>query len=163
MPDYFFQIPASSSAKYHPEYATGEGGLLRHTVAAVRIAVELSRMERWGFSSDDMDLIITALILHDGWKLGNDGSNYTVTEHPNIASFSIVNNKELMDSLPEEKTSTILSSIETHMGQWNKNYKSGVEVLRKPETEHEKFVHLADYLASRKCLEMKFDVPLSRE
>ena len=37
LPDYFFEIPASSTGKYHPEYATGKGGLLRHTKAAVRI------------------------------------------------------------------------------------------------------------------------------
>lgn len=30
-PDYFFTIPASSTGKYHPQYALGEGGLVRHT------------------------------------------------------------------------------------------------------------------------------------
>ena len=38
LPDYFFEIPASSTGKYHPYYATGKGGLVRHTKAAVRIA-----------------------------------------------------------------------------------------------------------------------------
>ena len=41
LPDYFFLVPASSTGKYHPDYALGEGGLLRHTKAAVRIAHEL--------------------------------------------------------------------------------------------------------------------------
>ena len=41
LPDYFFVIEASSTGKYHPSYALGEGGLLRHTKAAVRIAFEL--------------------------------------------------------------------------------------------------------------------------
>jgi len=41
MPDYFFEATSSSSGKYHPSYALGNGGLLRHTRAAVRIAVEL--------------------------------------------------------------------------------------------------------------------------
>ena len=41
LPDYFFEIPASSTGKYHPNYALGEGGLVRHTKVAVRIAYEL--------------------------------------------------------------------------------------------------------------------------
>ena len=41
LPDYFFEIPASSTGKYHPHYALGEGGLVRHTKVAVRIAYEL--------------------------------------------------------------------------------------------------------------------------
>ena len=29
LPDYFFEVPASSTGKYHPEYAAGPGGLMR--------------------------------------------------------------------------------------------------------------------------------------
>jgi hypothetical protein len=49
------------------------------------------------------------------------------------------------------------------MGQWNKDYKTGMEIMPKPKDEYQKFVHLVDYLASRKCLEMNFDVPISLE
>ena len=31
LPDYFFHEAASSTGKYHPKYALGDGGLLRHT------------------------------------------------------------------------------------------------------------------------------------
>ena len=41
IPDYFFHIAASSTGKYHPQYALGDGGLIRHTKAAVRMAIEL--------------------------------------------------------------------------------------------------------------------------
>ena len=40
LPDYFFEIPASSTGKYHPSYALGDGGLVRHVKVAVRIAHE---------------------------------------------------------------------------------------------------------------------------
>lgn len=36
VPDYFFTVAASSTGKYHPNYALGEGGLVRHTKAATR-------------------------------------------------------------------------------------------------------------------------------
>ena len=41
LPDYFFEVPASSTGKYHPTFSQGEGGLVRHTKAAVNIANEL--------------------------------------------------------------------------------------------------------------------------
>ena len=41
LPDYWYSVPASSTGKYHPEYALGEGGLLRHSKAAMRIGYEL--------------------------------------------------------------------------------------------------------------------------
>ena len=65
LPDYFFEVAASSSGKYHPSYALGKGGLVRHTKAAVRIAIELFRCETvtGHFSDDVKDVIISALIL----------------------------------------------------------------------------------------------------
>lgn len=38
-PEYFWRIPASSTGNHHPHFALGEGGLVRHTKAAVWIAV----------------------------------------------------------------------------------------------------------------------------
>ena len=47
LPEYFYSVPASSTGKYHPAYATGEGGLVRHTKAAVMFAHELLVLEFW--------------------------------------------------------------------------------------------------------------------
>ena len=41
LPEYWFKEAASSTGKYHPEYALGDGGLLRHSKAAMRIGYEL--------------------------------------------------------------------------------------------------------------------------
>lgn len=38
VPMDFFTQPASSSGKYHPSYALGVGGLVRHTKAAMIMA-----------------------------------------------------------------------------------------------------------------------------
>jgi 23S rRNA maturation-related 3'-5' exoribonuclease YhaM len=162
IPDYFFEVPASSTGKWHPEYALGNGGLLRHTRAAVRIAIELSKLEMFKYSNDEKDLIFASLILHDGWKSGETKSQYTLTEHPLIAKFALEKNESLKNIIPENYFATVLSNISCHMGEWNKDYKTGVEVLPKPATKMQNFVHICDYLASRKCLEMKFDVELSK-
>ncbi len=160
MPEYFFTIPASSTGRHHPAYALGEGGLLRHTIAAVRIAMELFIMEEHSFSNYDRDLIIASLILHDGWKSGLDQKEFTVPDHPLIAAKALYENKELMKLLPAIKVRIILANIKSHMGQWNTDWE-GKKIMPKPRTKIEKFVHLCDYLASRKCLEMNFDIPIA--
>lgn len=163
LPDYFFEIPASSTGKYHPEYSLGEGGLMRHVLGAIRIAIELFRMGSAGFTQEDKDLMIVALIAHDGWKSGIVQTKYTVTEHPLLAVQALSSNEELMSMLPEEKTTFIFDCIKTHMGRWNKDYKTDEVVLETPVTKYQRFVHMADYLASRKCLIVDFDVVLSKD
>ena len=154
VPDYFFTTAASSTGKYHPKYALGEGGLVRHTKAATRIAYELFRVNMFSYSDIEKDLIIASLILHDTYKHGKNGSIYTVTEHPVIASEEVMNFKEEIDSTYRE---SIANNISTHMGQWNTDYKTNKEVLPLPKTKMQNFVHICDYLASRKCLEFNFN------
>ena len=45
MPAWFMKEGASSTGKYHPQYAQGEGGLYRHTCAAVKIFADLIELE----------------------------------------------------------------------------------------------------------------------
>lgn len=154
LPDYFYEIPASSTGKYHPSYALGEGGLVRHTKAAVRIAMELSNI--YEFQGNELNCCISALILHDGCKNGRTGKagDYTVFKHP----LEVV---ELICDICEETTSEIkliCDLISTHMGKWTYDKFTKKEELRKPETDLEMFVHMCDYLASRKCLEFNFEV-----
>ena len=60
LPDYFYEVAASSTGKYHPEFALGEGGLVRHTKVAVKLAYELANNEVIGYSftDDEKDLMI---------------------------------------------------------------------------------------------------------
>lgn len=164
LPDYFYEVAASSTGKYHPQYALGKGGLVRHTKAAVRIAIELFRCETvtGHYSDDSKDIIISALLLHDGAKHGLNGSNYTITEHPKVIVDMIRNNSDLDNLLDKEVFEVILSGISTHMGQWNTDYKTKKEVLDKPSTGMQKFIHMCDYLASRKSIEFNFDTGVSQ-
>ncbi|HHU54789.1 MAG TPA: hypothetical protein GXZ63_03110 [Mollicutes bacterium] len=157
LPDYFFTIPASSTGKYHPKYALGQGGLLRHTKVAVRIAHELLNNNNSignDFQDIEKDIIIISLIIHDGLKSGITESKYTVFEHPLLISKLVFDNyKELNLTLDEAKLMT--SILESHMGEWTKNFK-GKEVLPKPLTKYQKFGHMCDYLASRKFINVDF-------
>lgn len=155
LPDYFFTIAASSTGKYHPAYALGDGGLVRHTKAAVMIARELLSLEMYKrYTPEQRDLIYAALILHDGLKHGEKQSKYTIATHPTVMADWIADNFSAM--LTDGQLSTLCSAIASHMGQWNTDYKSKKEILPKPVTPMQKFVHQCDYLASRKYLEFEF-------
>lgn len=158
-PEYFFTVAASSTGKYHPSYALGEGGLVRHTQAATRIAYELFRTEMFPYNSDQQDIIIGSLILHDTYKHGLNGSKYTVVEHPIIAAEQVMKSKGV---IKQEWRELISNNIRTHMGRFNTDYKTQREVLEKPKTGMQNFVHMCDYLASRKCLEFNFNAELSK-
>lgn len=157
LPDYFFEVPASSTGKYHPEYALGEGGLLRHTKAAVRIAYELLNDPCIGdkYTQDEKDLMIMALILHDGLKSGLNHEKYTRFDHPILIADYIMDNEEDL-GLEVEKIEFLCDAVKTHMGSWTTDY-NGVDVLEKPKTKYQNFVHMCDFLASRKCLLVPFD------
>ena len=59
LPDYFFEIPASSTGKYHPEFAATEHGLVKHTKVATRIAYELLNNPGLNnFTDSEKDIII---------------------------------------------------------------------------------------------------------
>ena len=156
LPEYFFSVPASSTGKYHPKFSLGDGGLVRHTKAAVRIGYELLENEVIGsaFNQDEKDLMILALILHDGCKSGLIKTEYTVANHPLIVSKLIRDNSSEL-TLTSGELDFLCSCIETHMGQWNKDYKGNV-ILQVPKNKYQKFVHMCDALSSKKFLDIKF-------
>ena len=157
LPDYFFEVPASSTGKYHPSFSLGDGGLVRHTKAAVRIAYEMFNDESvtGAYSKNEKDLMMIALMMHDGLKSGLEKSQYTKFEHPLLVCDYIKENKDKTE-FNDKEIEFICHVISSHMGPWNTNNYSNV-VLNKPESKFQRFVHMCDYLASRKFLDVKFD------
>ena len=157
LPEYWLEEPASSTGKYHPEYALGKGGLLRHSKAAMRIGYELLSNPCIGdkYTSREKDLMLMSLLVHDGLKLGLPQEKYTRFDHPILmANFVEKNYKEV--GLSKEDAKFMGDVIKTHMGPWTTDY-DGNEVLEKPKTKYQNFVHMCDFLASRKCILVPFE------
>lgn len=157
LPDYFFVVPASSTEKYHPDYALGDGGLLRHSKAAIRIGYELLSDPAIGdkYTELEKDLMLMALLIHDGLKSGVEKEKYTRFDHPLLMADFLMDNEEVL-GLEVEEIEFLGDVIKTHMGPWTKDY-SGNDVLEKPKTKYQNFVHMCDFLASRKCILVPFD------
>ena len=157
VPDYFYEVEASSTGKYHPKFALGEQGLIRHTKVAVRIGKEVLSLEcmKDYFSNKEKDLMLIALILHDSMKLGNPREKYTRFDHPLLAGKLIKENQD-KTTFTDIEVKFLINAIASHMGEWNTNAYSDV-VLPKPSTKFQIFVHICDYLASRKFINVEFD------
>ena len=158
LPEYIWSVPASSTGKYHPQYSLGLGGLMRHQVAVVRFLNFFLELEQYGggMTSRERDLMRVAALIHDGMKSGTQDdynkSKYTKFNHPILMADVI----RSTDGLEASERDFIAHCIESHMGQWCSDKKTGIE-LPKPKDEYQKLVHLADYLASRKTLTMDFE------
>lgn len=157
LPDYFYEVPASSTGKYHPDFSLGEGGLVRHVKVAVRIAKELLDNPIIGdkYTQNEKDIMIMTLILHDGLKSGLVKSKYTQANHPTLIKNFVNENKNLLE-LSENELDLFSKCVESHMGPWNTDY-DGNEILPKPKTKYENFVHMCDYLSSKKFLNVYFE------
>ena len=158
IPDYFYEVPASSTGKYHPSFDHGTGGLLRHTQMMCEILKEFQRMDEYK-NLNFFDMMV-ACLLHDTFKNGYVDNNRTVASHAAIAAdefydtyiyhkYSKEDLEETMGNVtynyaPEldRRIMDICGMIRTHMGSWG---------AIKPQTDAEKLVHLADYVVSRKC------------
>lgn len=158
LPDYFFQVDASSTGKYHPKYAQGDGGLTRHVKSACKFANELLLNPIVGkpYSPRDKDLIIISLLVHDGLKYGKGKKEkYTRFDHPLLASNYVKDSAQSL-SMNSEDIEKVASAVASHMGPWNTNSYSDV-ILPIPKAPMEKFVHMCDYLASRRFINLDFD------
>ena len=163
VPDYFFTVPSTSTGKHHPKFTHGEGGLVRHTKAAIGIAKSL--FELYKFDNYERDIIIISLMFHDCIKYGKVQQDHMVFEHPLLAAEFIIKNSDTSHFVT---AITVSNAICSHMGKWNKRemYKdewnttdntTNTEDLPLPTTEIQKFVHMCDYLASRKQIEYTFN------
>jgi hypothetical protein len=160
LPEYIWSVPASSTGKYHPAYSLGNGGLMRHQIAVVRFLNFFFELEQYNskLTSREMDLMRLAGLMHDGRKSGSqedyESSKYTKFDHP-IQMAKVIRSYD-GQYLNHEEIEMVADIISRHMGEFNLNTKTG-EVLPKPNNKYSRLVHLADYLASRKCLTMDFD------
>lgn len=154
-PECFWRMPAATTGKYHPAYALGDGGLVRHTKAVVRLTAHLLNMEGIDAAMPDYSLAIAAAILHDSCKK-NDNETYTAFDHPLRAAELIQTTADIAalgghTMPPPAAVRTLCAAVACHMGRWNSNPRTG-QTLPVPLTPLQRLVHTADYLASRKDL-----------
>ena len=148
--DWFYHDPASTSGKYHPKFALGDGGLMRHTRSVAYWAKELCRTELFDVNERQAELLYVAAILHDIRK--HTASGGYVQKHARGAyDLILATQAEHPELISKDEAQYMADAVSTHMGIWG--VKDGE---RKPTTDAEKLLHIADYSASRKEISMEF-------
>ena len=165
LPEYFFTTPASSTGKYHPDFANRSNGLILHSYAVTKLTSDLYHL------IDDNDHIynnmICAAFFHDMFKYGDPTKytpkTYTCHEHPQLAADFFrhpdVIAKALEFDLDENNMRFIADVINSHMGPYTTNKYSNI-TLPLPNTKYEHLLHHADMITSRKENDIVKDVLL---
>lgn len=159
VPDYFFEVPAASSGKFHSVLECGFGGLVYHTRSVAKVANYLINLHQYKSKLNEVekDCVICAALLHDCLK--HDWENktgFSVHQHPVIASEFIKNDERLNGILSDEIRNIIGDAVASHSGEWTTSKRSRV-VLPSPQTLVQELVHLSDYMASRSDIHILFD------
>lgn len=133
-PDYFWQVPASTTGKYHPEDTTGKYGLWIHTKRAFTAFERLadSAVEGSVIAEIGADRGRAAILLHDMYKQGNPPQGHTVDNHGEICA-------DILSRYTDFRRE-VIDCVKTHNGPWSH--------VRKPQTWLEALHHWADMVAS---------------
>ena len=159
VPDYFFEIPASSSGKFHSALECGFGGLVYHTRSVAKVANYLVNLQQYKSKLNEVekDCVICAALLHDCLK--HDWENktgFSVHQHPVLAAEFIKTDKRLDGIIADECRAIIGDAIASHSGEWTTSKRSKV-ILPSPQTLIQELVHLSDYIASRGDIHILFE------
>lgn len=147
-PDYFWTDGASASGKYHPKFAQGVGGLVRHTIAGGIMLEEVLRMSPYCYLTDEhKDFCRVGILLHDTRKYGHahEPNTKAYKMHAVNAAQAVKDYWQRFFGYPAPEW--LLSTIRTHMGQWS-------EKECRPMTNLDRAVHTADYWASRSMIDI---------
>jgi 23S rRNA maturation-related 3'-5' exoribonuclease YhaM len=146
---YIFEVPASSTGKYHPKFAQGPGGLVRHTKAMVKVLTVFENAR----PDLDWDCIYSAAIMHDCCKFsrGNTTNNYS--NHAELIYKLISSKIEIYkdDQSVASKLQKISELAKYHMGRFD----TDLEICKSVMTEESWIIHYADMLVSRKWYSSK--------
>lgn len=150
-PDYFFtDCPASSTGKYHPISELGPDGTMLHTKKVFTLAYELCR----GLGCEhNRDEILSACIIHDLRKQGLTKSGHTTKSHPDLGSQLVDEVQRDTMLLTKESHEIIRDMVGYHYGLWSAGkWKKELSEY----TSEELCVYLADYVASKRCVEVDY-------
>ena len=156
IPDYIFDMPSSTSGKYHNATQCQPHGQIYHIIMFAEILNYLLALKcnKEKFKSEaQRDAMRCLPYLHDALKCGLDGSTYTVHEHPMLAG-QWIRETHVDHDIDDKVKEAIARMAERHSGEWTTSKKSKV-VLPEPENEMERLIHMCDILSSRNNIDMQ--------
>lgn len=164
-PEYFWHMPASGSGKHHPRGTQGLGGLVRHVKYCCWWADQIA--VGWGSRSGechvDMDVVKTALLLHDIHKFEKPGDVSIASpegkpvEAHGLWAADVIKAFFVDDDIAEYvDLDSVCDCIAYHMGRWTATpfRKQAIEI----DNNEVAIVQYIDYVASRPADEFLYSL-----
>ncbi len=156
IPDYIFNMPSSTSGKFHNATQCQPHGQIYHILMFAEILnylLSLKHNKEKFKSPQQRDAMRCAPIFHDALKCGLEGNSvFTVHEHPMLAG-TWVRDTKVEHDIDDRAKEAIARMCERHSGEWTTSKKSKI-VLPEPENEMERIIHMCDILSSRNNIDM---------
>jgi hypothetical protein len=147
-PLYFWEVPSSSTGKYHPVQSQGTGGLVRHSQMVVYFATKLCDV--YQVEGVTKDCVLSACLLHDLLKYGLPKKEFTTKKHDYEGAL-FVNQLGTDFGLDRRSLTLICDCIAWHMGRWTvMTGRTRTRVFPTDYTPPLLVVHLADVMAAQK-------------
>jgi hypothetical protein len=150
-PEYFWELPTSSTGKYHPKDESGEHGNLIHTKRVFSTYEDSSRslVQAGVIDENDQEAGMAAALLHDMLKYGypEQEGEHTIKYHDVLGAAYI----RQYTNLPEK----VARLVNIHNGAWH--------VGPTPETQHEWLFHQCDMISARRNNNMAINGPVPEE
>lgn len=156
IPDYIFDMPSSTSGKFHNATQCKLHGQIYHILMFAEILnyiLALKCNQEKFKSPRQRDAMRCVPIFHDALKCGTNGSSFSVHEHPMLAG-QWVRETEVEHDIDISAKEAIARMCERHSGEWTTSKKSKI-VLPEPENEMERMIHMCDILSSRNNIDMQ--------
>lgn len=153
IPDYIFDIPSSTSGKFHNATQCQRHGQIYHIIMFEEILNYLLALKcnQEKFKSPrQRDAMRCVAFFHDAHK--TNGTQFTVHDHPMIAG-AWVRETLVEHDIDHAAKEAIARMVERHSGEFTSSKRSSV-ILPEPENEMERMIHMCDILSSRSNIDM---------
>lgn len=156
IPNYIFDMPSSTSGKWHNATQCQIHGQVYHIIMFEEILnylLELKCNKEKFKSPRQRDAMRCVAFFHDALKCGAGEKQFTVHEHPLLACDWVLNSKVEHD-IDESAKVAIARMCARHSGEFVSSKRSDIE-LPEPENEMERMIHMCDILSSRSNIDMQ--------
>jgi putative nucleotidyltransferase with HDIG domain len=163
----FFEVATSRTGKYHPDWANGSGGLVRHSVVVAHLCAKVYNAFYPDEKQEDLDAVVLAGLFHDCGK-GQEESNGPWTEN-STKSHGIISARRfalVSGFLPPDvklKHSELLDrateAIRWHMLHWTKRGVMPMSQLIREQSTDCIIVATCDNIASYSDIGFEFLIP----
>lgn len=149
-PDYFPEIPSSSTGKYHPPDENCKGGRILHNKRVFRLTEYLC--EAFGIIGVKKDLMLVAALIHDLYCRGTNNTPlpYTDPYHTSTIAKAVQNYADQYDT-ETYYINFLALLVAGHAGPFSTN----PDIIE--NNKYARLLYIADYIASRKDVEVKVE------